>query len=297
MAYLIPVLYRKRRYPPEVTPEVEEVPAHFDSKIIRTTMKYSLHTDYSFEKRRFSSPACEGLLSLREAVDHRGVPKLWFNENWASDFVKFILKYVGNWEPPQIIEIHPPYSDYKDLSGFIELYSKFEDEMLSNFPETSILIENRYGSHYSKRGSKFVVSTADDLNELAKLIFSNNLKLRIALDVPQLFSAHGLTARTFFSKNKISNCLEKLRPIRHYILSIHLYGWRKRPHLGTLDSYLIGFESKVKEYFLNMLYSLFNDSIKRYFVPEVNSSSSDLQSIVRDLITAGFKFISHKEIL
>ncbi len=39
------------------------------------------------------------------------------------------------------------------------------------------------------------------------------------------------------------------------------------------------------------IFKLFNDKKVRYFVPEVNSSANDLESIVTDLINSGFKFV------
>lgn len=35
----------------------------------------------------------------------------------------------------------------------------------------------------------------------------------------------------------------------------------------------------------------FDDSTERYFVPEVNTTEEDLQSIVADLIAAGITFV------
>jgi len=42
---------------------------------------------------------------------------------------------------------------------------------------------------------------------------------------------------------------------------------------------------------MSQLRELFNDDIKRYFVPEVNSNDIDLESIIEDFRNIGFKFI------
>ena len=46
-------------------------------------------------------------------------------------------------------------------------------------------------------------------------------------------------------------------------------------------------EHEGKQAFLNYLIEFYNDDKPRYFVPEVNSSFDDLQSIVNDFINAG----------
>ena len=84
--------------------------------------------------------------------------------------------------------------------------------------------------------------------------------------------------------------------------------------MGTLDSYFKGLRCKditadnvitlnsytgvdasnddnnIKRHFLRELHNLLSDGSARYFLPEVNSKSEHLQSIVRDLIDSGFKF-------
>lgn len=321
MVNLIPILYGNKKYPKDITPKIQEVSAHFDSKITKTNLEYSLHTEYSYLPRKFTSSACNNLSAIKETNCSR-VPKLWFNEDWVNDFIRFILQFIEDAKAPKIIEIHPPFSDYcKNLSKFVELYKKFESEILSVFPDTDILIENRYGSRYS--GGTFVLSTVNDLNRLAELISSNSLKLRIALDIPQLFSAHGLTIENF-SKYGISELFINLKPIKHYIAGIHLWGKcygrgnRIISHAGTIDSYfkglncknltsnvktlnsymdvknsfdLISPKNRIKDHFLGELYDLLNDGSKRYFVPEVNTKPEHLQLIVMDLINSGVKFI------
>lgn len=307
MVKFIPILYGNKGYQHEIKPKIKEVPAHFDSKPkIPSNFNYSLHTEYSYYPRKFTSPACKGLVKIKR-TDKRGVPKLWFDEEWVRDFIVFIFRLVGEKKPPKIIEIHPPFNDYcKDLSHFIDLYEKFEREISDRYPDVQILIENRYGTQYHT--GNFVLSTTYDLKKLAKLIETRELKLRIALDIPQLFSAHSIEIGKF-SKERISQIFKELYPIREYIMSIHLWGKclgkNKRPtsHVGTLDSYFGGLKCKelskgnlqdqvreIKVHFLRELHDLLNDGLVRYFVPEVNSSTH-LHSIVKDLISFGFEFI------
>lgn len=316
MVRLIPISYRNKKYPDGIVPKIEEIPAHFDSKITTSNLDYSLHTEYSYSPRKFTCSACRNLSGIK-VTDGKGVPKLWFNDAWVKDFIRFILRFIGDGNPPRIIEIHPPFNDYcKNLHQFIELYKYFEDEMLSRYCETEILIENRYGSQYSK--GEFILSTVDDLIELVELIKEHNLKLRIALDFPQLFSAHHFDVGKF-SKDGLLEIFKQLYPVRKYITSIHLWGKclgkndRISAHMGTLDSYFKGLRCKditadniitldlytevdtsnddIKRYFLRKLHNLLSDGSARYFLPEVNSKSEHLQSIVRDLIDSGFKFI------
>lgn len=318
MVRLIPISYRNKKYPDGIVPKIKEIPAHFDSRVTTSDLDYCLHTEYSYGPRKFKSSACKDLSGIR-VTDRKGVPKLWFNEAWGTNFTQFILQFIGeNQKSPRIIEIHPPFNDYcKNLSQFIELYTNFEDKILSICPETEILIENRYGSQYSN--GAFILSRTDDLNKLTELIREHNLKLKIALDIPQLFSAYHLEIGKF-SKNRLSEIFKELYPVRKYIASIHLWGKcfgknnRISAHMGTLDSYFNGLRCEdlstlnvntlnsylkekvlnnndIKKYFLGELYNLLNDGKVRYFLPEVNSRSEHLQSIVRDLIDSGFKFV------
>jgi len=152
------------------------------------------------------------------------------------------------------------------------------------------------------------------------LIKEHTLRLRIALDFPQLLSAHNFDVGKI-SRNRLLDIFKCLYPIRKYIASIHLWGkcigknGRISAHVGTLDSYFKGLRCKditadnvitlnsyvgvatsnddnnIKRLFLMELHNLLNDGLARYFLPEVNSRSEHLQSIVRDLIDSGFKFI------
>ena len=125
MVRFIPIRYRNKKYPDAINPKIEEIPAHFDckdnNKVLFSNLDYSLHTEYSYGPRKFRCPVCDDLLEIK-TTDNKGVPKLWFNYAWVKDFIQFIFKFVGNKKSPVIIEIHPPFNDYCDLSRFIELY-------------------------------------------------------------------------------------------------------------------------------------------------------------------------------
>ncbi len=291
MVYLIAVKYRDKSYPPPIVPYIQEIPGHFDAKVIIPQMRYSLHTEYAYSKRNFSSPYCKGLKYIKTFVK-RGVPMLWFNKTWVEDFLKFIKKCINKiGKNPSIIEIHPPFDDYCiTLDQFIDVYKIFEKEILRISPKTKIFIENRYGTNY--KNGKFILSCTDEIKNMVNKIKETKIKLRIVLDIPQLFSAHGLTHKNF-SKRNIEEIFKELIPIREYIDGIHLWGkklsQKSRPisHAGNLDTYL----GKFKTHFLNTLYDFLNDGKPRYFVPEVNSAEEDLFSIVNDLIQRGVKFI------
>ena len=178
MVILIPVQYNKRKYPERITPRMLEVPGHFDALPMSEQVPYSLHTEYSYSARRFSSPALDGLQTIR--VSHRsGVPQLWLNESWAKEFRTFVSRFTKAC-PPRVIEIHPPFVDYcPSIRQFIELYSIFEGFVEHEYPGTQVLIENRCGS---RNRYPFLISAAQDLLELVGQIRQHSLGLRIAFD-------------------------------------------------------------------------------------------------------------------
>ncbi|BDC35757.1 hypothetical protein MTLP_04390 [Candidatus Methanoliparum sp. LAM-1] len=53
--YLIPVKYGRTQYPNNIIPKIQEIAGNFDIIVIRPTMSYSLHTEYSFRKRNMNS--------------------------------------------------------------------------------------------------------------------------------------------------------------------------------------------------------------------------------------------------
>ncbi len=292
MSIFIPIDYDGRRYPEDISPKIKEIAGNFDVAYIRPLKEYSLHTEYSYGKRRFDSGAISNLNIIKES--HRDlVPMLWANEKWALEFSDFISKIVGNNRPPKIIEIHPPFNDYcNSIDDFLKIYELFEESISRKYPETEIFIENRYGTLY--RGGKFLISKVDEIENLCKIIFRMSLKLRIVLDFPQLFSAYNLGPGKF-TEDKIVSLVRAVHPFREFIKGIHLWGKKEYgggryiPHKGDLNTYFI--DNSLKKIFLKELYDLLDDGIPRYFVPEVNSPNEDLISIIEDLKGEGFKFV------
>jgi hypothetical protein len=119
-------------------------------------------------------------------------------------------------------------------------------------------------------------------------VHCRQLELRLALDYPALFTAEHYKLEQFemdrfIEQNRI---LEQHRPL---ISSIHIWGKTKRPHFGDLNSLFYN-DVLAKRRFVDYLIDFYNDDKPRYFVPEVNSSVDDLQSIVNDFIDAGADF-------
>lgn len=291
MPQLIPVQYHSKQYPLHIKPKLSEVAGHFDVRPLRPVGPYCLHTEYSAGQRDFTQPALEGLDTLK-ACHRNGVPQLWNGKQWATEFSQYVTRLCHGHPAPSVIEIHPPFSNYcRTLAEFVDTYVPFEKTMLEHFPKVRIVIENRHGTRYS--GGKFIFSKRDDILALSEIIDREQLHLRLCLDVPQLFTAHfGPAPRATVA---IDRALLPLLDCRHNIDSIHL--WGKKPnrtgnmqaHYGTLDTWLGAGE--IKAHFLTRLHHLLDDDKKRLFVPEVNSSSEDLQAIIHDVEQAGFRFV------
>ena len=228
--------------------------------------------------------------SLR--AQRKGIPELWPNHRWGEQFAEFIIRLVGDNQDPTLIEIHPPFVSYcKDVDSFLDVYAVFASSLRSRFPRSTIVIENRNGTRHS---SKFLVSTVGDVVNLFAAVERRGIDLRLALDLPQIFSAHlGSKPPTPL---EVEHLLEKLRPVAHRIETLHIWGRRKTAHNGTLDD-LFGHDPLAKETFFDGLHRLLEDGRPRYFLPEVNSSKEDLQSIVSDFVEAGFGFMNRLEAL
>ena len=116
--------------------------------------------------------------------------------------------------------------------------------------------------------------------------------MRITLDLPQLFTAHNVSKS---KEDLMDKLFIKVNSIKHNISGIHLWGkrtsesGRRVAHIGDLNSYFMN-DVNFKNKFLVNMFNTFNDGIDRYFVPEVNSGSVDLVSIINDLKGAGFTF-------
>lgn len=288
MVFFEMIKYHSRTYSQHIPLRIEEVAAHLDTISVNCRSEYSLHTEYSYGKRSLKSHILEGLDELTIS-NKGGVPQLWRNAVWAEQFANFILRLTKNLLPPSVIEIHPPFSDYSDIKSFSKTYSIFENKILSVFPETEILIENRCGSLY--RGGKFIVSKYSDLLSLCEEISTSNLKLKIALDIPQLYTAHN--AKT---SSEYISLMQNTVSIRDYIGGVHLWGksfsssGKRVAHCGDLNSYF-GFDNRIKSDFLLAFYQCFDDDHIRRLVLEVNSGDSDMASIIGDLSALNIAFV------
>jgi hypothetical protein len=286
------VKYGRHSYPHNIPLSIEEVAGHFDKDYIRPALPYSLHTEYSHGARRMNSLHIQRYSTLRSST-FDGIPMLWSSEKWVTEFSNFIFDLTNNSSPPEVIEIHPPFTDYcPSFTQFLDYFSIFEALIKSRFPKTQILIENRCGTLYKQ--SSFLLSSIDSLLELSKQIDNCNASLSITLDIPQLYTAHNIRG---YNTNLITEMLTQLMEIRHNIHGIHLWGKQKqvsrynRPyrktHTGDLNTYFKG-NQLLKQAFIKTLFSMLDDDIPRFLVLEVNS---DLLSIVNDLQQYGFTFV------
>ena len=286
------VKYHNKEYPNTIPLRCEEISSHLDiTEIVVTLEDYSLHTEYSYGQRSLSSNLYASNSQL--ALSHKeGVPQLWKNEEWAIEFADFIFELTKGRKAPAVIEIHPPFSDYtSSLEEFVVRYKAFENKIIESFPQVQILIENRCGAVY--QGGKFVLSKIESILALSDIIDREGLRLRFALDIPQLYTAHNCNNE---KENLYYELLTRLRNIRHNIEGVHLWGKRKAitgrkvAHCGDLYSY---FEENdmIRERFLLEFNSLFSDEVVRKLVLEVNSGNEDLESIIIDLNKVGVSFV------
>jgi len=311
MVKFYPVRYADKEYPPDIKPKIQEVPANFFRQTLqRTELRYlSLHTDPGHRWERDKILSVE-LLSefptIRNKMFDLGnycVSQLWFNEEWSMEFSGFLVRMAEGIDRQRIrvIEIHPPFDTYCDsLETFLDTYAVFEDEVLKEFPSAIINIENRCNPAPKSKGGKFILSTNKDIIKLSDLISKKNRKLRIVVDIPQLFTAH--YKRKLLSEVMIREALAPLRDIRDFVSSTHIWGSGEpqsrgnnitkqigAPHSGDFDTYFDK-DKNVKDCFLHEICKLFDDGKARYFVPEVNKTSY-VQSIVSDLRNAGVEFV------
>lgn len=297
MTKLIPITYHSKKYQPFIKSTISEVAGHIDKNLISVSGEYSLHTEYSFMRRKFDSPLIADLSYIRDGQLY-GIPQLWKNDNWAKEFATFIIRLVGDNQLPTIIEIHPPFKDYcPSVDSFLERYNHFEETIKVVFPDTTILLENRSGTMY--RGSDFLIETGSDVIDICSKLSMTSMKLEIVLDYPQLFSAEKIKMGeiTDGSLEKILHFNTMIARHRAIIGGFHLWGKRKKPtdkrpisHVGDLNSFFSG-NLDHKQRFLESMCVAFADSKERFFVPEVNSCEADVHSIVEDLITTGFEFV------
>lgn len=109
------IKYHGQEYPADVPLRIEEIAAHFDITKIGGKLNHSLHTEYSYGKRKFNSELIANYPEICSAQKD-GVPQLWKNEAWALQFADFIFELVGDGPDPSVIEVHPPFNDYTDIS-------------------------------------------------------------------------------------------------------------------------------------------------------------------------------------
>ncbi len=291
MPKLIPVRYGRGKgmsYPDGIKAEIREVPAHFDSRVKKVDSDYSLHTEYSYLRRQMKSEAVKNLEKI-ESARGAGIPQLWYDKRWAEEFVTYIKNFVGEDRPPEVIEIHPPFEDYcPKINDFLETYEVFENEISEIYPKSNIVLENRSGTQYRK--SKFLVSNAKEIKDLSDSIDSSGLDLKLAVDFPQVFTAHRMGVGDF-TEESLNHIFDTLSSTKKNILSMHIWGKKQgsRAHHGTLDTYFI--DNDLKELFLMKLSRLFDDDMLRYFVPEVQSGYDDYHTIIRDFSSSDFQFI------
>ena len=194
LEHFILVQYNGTSYPDGYSTHICEVAGHLDKDSIETTGPYSLHTEYSYGKRKFKSKRIAKFPILIES--HKdGVPQLWKSVDWAMEFADFIISLTEFHDPPTVIEIHPPFNDYCTLSDFALRFRAFEKRIHDTYPDVIIVLENRAGAVY--RGGKFLVSKAKDIVALCKMIEEQNLQLGIVLDFPQLLTAENINPVKF----------------------------------------------------------------------------------------------------
>ena len=147
------VEYNNIPYPEGYHAHIKEVAGHFDKSTIEPVDVYSLHTEYSYGKRKFDSILISSFPTLKNAHKN-GVPQLWFSNEWASQFADFVIALTTDLTAPTTVEVHPPFNDYCTPEQFAERFQVFENKIHSIYPNTEIVIENRAGSIY--RGGKLV---------------------------------------------------------------------------------------------------------------------------------------------
>ena len=279
------VQYGGNTYPDGIVPELVEIAGHLDKDYIEDFPEYSLHTEYSYGKRNFSS-ALINMYPVLCKANKEGVPQLWKSSDWASQFADFVISLTNKHTAPKVIEIHPPFSDYCDIDLFIERYSVFEEHIHKCYPSTEIVIENRAGSIY--HGGRFIISKAVEIAELCKKIQDTKTNLGVVLDFPQLLTAEHIKTESF-DHNKYSAAIDKIYPYRDTIKGIHIWGKKKNAsgrwvaHNGTLDTFI---ENPAdKEFFISGIRRICSDGKPRFFVPEVNSGESDLKAVVKDVLS------------
>jgi hypothetical protein len=289
---LIPITYHSKKYPKNVISNIDEIAGNFDKDIINPKREYSLHTEYSHMKRKLDNRLINKYPELKKS-ERENIPQLWKSKEWAREFANFIIELVGNNIPPKIIEIHPPFNDYcKNFSLFFDIYEEFEKIISAELPNTNIFIENRCGTFY--KGGKFIISNGKSIIQFLQELEVRKLRLKLVLDYPQVFSAESIKMDDIKLK-KIIEFNNNIKPYISHIGGFHLWGKRKSQtgrwtsHTGDLNTFFSN-NNLLKDEFISSVVNTFDDNDIRFFVPEVNSSEEDLQSIIFDLLKYDVKF-------
>lgn len=287
MAVFEMVKYHNQTYPADIPLRISECSANFDITSISADLALSMHTEYSYGKRKMDTQIVSRFPTIVSAQKD-GIPQLWKNEQWAYEFAHFVFT-LADGRTPEVIEIHPPFADYCDFDDFIKIYTVFEKLVVEKYPNVIILIENRCGSVY--HSGKFLISKNHDVEELCRRIVENDLRLKIAYDVPQIYTAHNVK-----KPEQYTELIKQIVEFRNCIGGVHLWGKRKSEtgrkvaHCGDLNTYFDN-DNDVKMAFLKEFNDAFNDGVVRKMVLEVNSGNDDLLSIVDDLRSAGVEFV------
>jgi hypothetical protein len=308
------------KYPSQVEANIHEISGNFDKeKLSQSNSFYSLHTDSASKPRTFNSKIFRDLIHIKSAQTN-GIPQLWYDKNWAGDFFTFVDRIIGSNNPPEVLEIHPPFINYpifencrisirkfdycKAFKIFLDVFDVFNKKFIEKYKETKVFIENR-GSNWSGR---FLLTKPSEILNFARILNKKNSSLNIVIDYPQIFSALYISKNIkkkkalqekgiliddeileeviLFNKDLIEN--------RSIIGGIHIWGKKKddagiwRSHAGDLND-LFNKDNDLKKKFLDSIFSTFNDNKARYFVPEVNNREK-FKSIVNDMKQAGFTF-------
>ena len=101
MAIFEMVKYHTQSYPTDIPLRIEECAAHLDITSVDADLRYSLHTEYSYRKRKMDSALLTNFPALVGA--HKdGVPQLWKDEQWAAEFAQFVFALAGDAIPAVI---------------------------------------------------------------------------------------------------------------------------------------------------------------------------------------------------
>lgn len=87
------IKYHSQSYPSNIPLRTDEIAAHVDVQRVYRRLDFSLHTEYSYGKRKFDINLIQRYTEIKAAQKY-GVPQLWKNELWALQFADFIIDNV-----------------------------------------------------------------------------------------------------------------------------------------------------------------------------------------------------------